>query len=80
MSQRTVTDEAGRKWTCTGQVIAGGTDAPNMQQGRDVQLLCVTESVVTPVPLTVGWQWERMAPNGLARLISDASPVPRRLI
>jgi hypothetical protein len=25
----------------------------------------------------VGWQWERMSDNGLARIINLASPVPR---
>jgi hypothetical protein len=47
-------------------------------QGRDVVLGCVTPSVGEPVHVTVGWQWESMAAPGLARLISQASPVPRR--
>jgi hypothetical protein len=29
--------------------------------------------------LTVGWQWTKMADNGLARLIADASPMPRKV-
>jgi hypothetical protein len=45
--------------------------------GRDVVLTCSTPSVSDPVLLTVGWQWEKMAPNGLARMITLASPVPR---
>jgi hypothetical protein len=75
MSQRTVKDEAGREWTCTGQEAVG---LPDEQQGRDVVLVCETESVTDPVQLTVGWQWEKMSVNGLARLISAASPVPRK--
>jgi hypothetical protein len=27
--------------------------------------------------VTVGWKWETMSNNGLARIISLASPVPR---
>jgi hypothetical protein len=76
MTQRTVTDAAGRTWTCTAQEPAAGSNSEH--QGRDVVLLCETESVDGTVELTVGWQWEQMAPNGLARLISQASPVPRR--
>jgi hypothetical protein len=45
--------------------------------GRDVVLTCSTPSVSEPVLLTVGWQWEKMASNGLARMITLASPVPR---
>jgi len=40
-------------------------------------LACATPSVADPVRLTVGWQWESMAPAGLARLINLASPAPR---
>jgi hypothetical protein len=47
------------------------------KEGRDVVLTCATPSVADPVRLTVGWQWEKMAANGLARMISLASPVPR---
>jgi hypothetical protein len=76
MAGRTVTDSAGRTWTCaTEDTGAEGTGTP---QGRDVVLACVTPSVVDPVRITVGWQWESMAAPGLARLISQASPVPRR--
>jgi hypothetical protein len=28
--------------------------------------------------VTVGWKWESMSDNGLARIVSLASPVPRR--
>jgi hypothetical protein len=40
--------------------------------GRDVILLCTTPSVPSPVRLTVGWQWLKMAEKGLARLIEAA--------
>ncbi|HYD55169.1 MAG TPA: hypothetical protein VEA99_21210 [Gemmatimonadaceae bacterium] len=74
MTDRTVTDSAGRTWTCTTEL--DGTDETS--QGRDVVLACATPSVSEPVRLTVGWQWESMAATGLARLIAQASPVPRR--
>jgi hypothetical protein len=56
------------------------TDAEGVapHQGRDVALTCATPSVAAPVKLTVGWQWEAMSENGLARLLNQASPVPRR--
>ena len=75
MMKRTVTDTNNRTWTCTAPVSAGaaGTD-----HGRDVVLSCVTESVKAPVKVTIGWQWEKMSDNGLARMIELASPVPRR--
>jgi hypothetical protein len=69
---RTVTDTDDRTWTCTPQ---SGVDTA---QGRDVILSCVTESVAAPVRVTVGWQWEKMADNGLARMIALAAAVPRR--
>lgn len=49
-----------------------------MAEGKDVSILCTTASVTVPVRLTVGWQWTKMADNGLARLITAASPVPRK--
>lgn len=72
MTNRTVTDSAGREWTCA---VASGSDTEH--QGRDVVLSCATASVPKPVSVTVGWQWESMANNGLARIISLASPVPK---
>ena len=75
MADRTVTDSAGRTWTCASEVVEGAGAAP--AQGQDVVLSCVTPSVSEPVRITVGWQWERMAAPGLARLISQASPAPR---
>ena len=62
---RTVTDTEGRVWTC----IPGGAQ----KQGQDVVLTCSTESIAEPVTITVGWQWEKMAPKGLARLILAAA-------
>lgn len=66
MSNRTVTDEDGRVWTC---IPAIGT---KLARGRDVVLSCTTPTVEKPVMLTVGWQWEKMAERGLARLIVQA--------
>jgi hypothetical protein len=43
------------------------------RQGQDIVLACTTPTVTEPVMITVGWQWERMAPKGLARLISAAA-------
>ncbi len=75
MAERIVKDANGREWTCTSQPDAdGGTGST---QGRDVVLRCETSSVDGPVNVKVGWQWESMAPNGLARLVSHASPVPK---
>jgi hypothetical protein len=75
MSGRTVTDSAGRTWTCATEA----TEADGVaSQGRDVVLACVTPSVSEPVRITVGWQWESMAAPGLARMINLASPAPRR--
>lgn len=75
MAERIVTDATGRTWTCTAAAPAGGGA---VHEGQDVALTCVSPAAEAPVTITVGWQWERMAPNGLARLIADASPAPRR--
>ena len=75
MANRTVTDSTGRIWTCATDVT--GAEGAEAAQGRDVMLACATPSVADPVRLTVGWQWESMAPAGLARLINLASPAPR---
>ena len=74
MADRTVTDSADRTWTCVAE-SAGAEDAGQM--GRDVVLICSTPSVADPVRVTVGWQWESMSANGLARIINQASPVSR---
>ena len=76
MANRTVTDSGGRTWTCETDPTA--VEPSDSTQGRDVVLSCATASVAAPVQLTVGWQWETMAASGLARLLSQASPVPRR--
>lgn len=75
MADRTVTDSTGRTWTCD---VDSGGDAQEASQGRDVVLACVTPSVAEPVHITVGWQWEKMAPAGLARMLTLASPAPKR--
>ena len=64
---RTVTDTEGRVWTC----IPGGKGAGN--RGQDIVLTCTTPSITGQVTITVGWQWEKMAPKGLARLILAAA-------
>jgi hypothetical protein len=63
---RTVTDEDGRVWSLSPETKR----TPAF--GRDVVLLCSTPSVPTPLRLTVGWQWLKMAEKGLARLIAAA--------
>jgi hypothetical protein len=70
MTTRTVTDAGGREWTCVA-------NASIEAMGKDVVLSCTTPSVTDPVLVTVGWQWESIAPNGLARMITLASPPPR---
>jgi hypothetical protein len=64
---RTVTDEDGRVWSLSPE------NKRTPAFGRDVVLLCTTPSVPTPLRLTVGWQWLKMAEKGLARLIAAAS-------
>jgi hypothetical protein len=76
MASRTVTDSVGRTWTCATNPTA--IEPSESTQGRDVVLSCATASVADPVQLTVGWQWASMAESGLARLLSQASPAPRR--
>jgi hypothetical protein len=75
MSNRTVKDAEDRTWTCTPQPSTG---AAGVGEGRDVVLSCTTESVARPVRVTVGWQWLKMADNGLARMIALASPIAKR--
>lgn len=76
MAGRTVTDSAGRAWTCVPTTTTSAHDSGPM--GKDVVLTCSTPSVAEPARVTVGWQWETMSDNGLARIITLASPVPRR--
>lgn len=71
MSERIVKDKEGRIWTCstsTGPV--NGAPGP---VGRDVKLVCSTPTLPAPVTVTVGWGWEKMSENGLARLIVAAA-------
>jgi hypothetical protein len=72
-NSRNITDVGGRSWACRQDDVVHGTNT----EGRDVSILCTTASVTVPVRLTVGWQWMKMAEGGLARLIVDASPIPR---
>ena len=74
MANRTVTDVNGREWTCVPTVTAADGEE---RMGKDVVLSCSTPSVSEHVSLTVGWQWESMSANGLARMLAQASPVPR---
>jgi hypothetical protein len=75
MASRNVKDVGGRTWACRQDDAVHGLP----KEGRDVSILCTTATVHVPVRLTVGWQWSTMADNGLARLITDASPVPRNV-
>ena len=73
MAARSVTDSGGRTWACRQDNVDHV-----MKEGQDVSILCTTATVHVPVRLTVGWQWTKMADNGLARMIAEASPVPRK--
>ena len=75
MTSRNVTDSTGRTWACRQDDIQHYTTKE--AQGRDVSILCTTPSVHVPLRLTVGWQWLTMADNGLARIITEASPAPK---
>lgn len=66
MNARNVKDEDGRLWSVSPE----NRRTPAM--GRDVVLLCTTPSISSPVRLTVGWQWLKMAERGLARMIVSA--------
>ena len=74
MNSRNVTDADGRKWACRQD----DPDHTEIKEGQDVSILCTTATVSIPVRITVGWQWSKMADNGLARLIATASPMPRK--
>ena len=76
MASRSVTDSSGRVWACR-QDDESTFILQEPQLGRDVSILCTTAMVTVPLRLTVGWQWHTMAENGLARIISDASPAPK---
>ena len=66
MSSRQVTDEEGRVWECKPE----SAGAP----GCDVNLVCTTPSLRTPLRLKVSWQWAKIAEKGLARMIAAAAP------
>ena len=66
MSSRQVTDEDGRVWECKAESAA--------LPGRDVNLVCTTAGLLTPMKLKVSWRWAQMAEKGLARLIAAAAP------
>jgi hypothetical protein len=72
---RNVTDTADRVWACTQDGIVPQTAV----EGQDVGVSCTTPSVAGPVHLKVGWQWAKMSDNGLARMITLASPAPRKV-
>jgi phage gp45-like len=72
MPSRNVTDAEGRTWVCKQEGADGA-----LKEGQDVNIVCTTATVTAPLKLSVGWQWTKMADNGLARLIATASPVPR---
>ena len=71
MNSRNVRDSGGRSWACRQD------DDAVQKEGQDVSILCTTPSVHVPLRITVGWQWMTMSENGLARIITDKSPVPR---
>ena len=73
MPSRNVTDAGGRLWACREDNKVEST----MREGQDVSILCTTATVTVPLRLTIGWKWTTMAENGLARINTEASPVPR---
>jgi hypothetical protein len=72
MAERTVKDKEGRVWTCSTATGPLSTDDAG-PVGRDVKLVCSTPTLPAPVTVTVGWGWEKMSENGLARLIVAAA-------
>ena len=66
MSSRQLTDEEGRVWECKPE----SAGAP----GSDVNLVCTTLTLRTPLRLKVSWQWAKIAEMGLARMIAAAAP------
>ena len=73
MHKRTITDDEGREWVCTSKTAAGAKAGDKGQMGIDVTLSCTTPSLPEPVVITVGWNWEQMSENGLARMVSQAA-------
>ena len=78
MAQRTVTDDSGRIWTCNAIGAPAKVGETSRPMGLDVKLSCTTTSIASPVSVTVGWGWETIADNGLARMIALAAPVAKR--
>jgi hypothetical protein len=66
MSSRKVTDEEGRVWECKPEAAA--------TPGGDVNLICTTAGLASPLRLKVSWQWATIAERGLARMIAAAAP------
>ena len=66
MSSRKVTDEEGRDWECKPET--GETP------GSDVNLVCTTPGLTTPLRVKVSWNWAKIAEKGLARMIAAAAP------
>ena len=66
MSSRKVVDEDGRVWDCKSEAA----EAP----GRDVNLVCTTKGLPSPLRLKVSWRWAKIAEKGLARMIAAAAP------
>jgi hypothetical protein len=66
MSSRRVTDEEGRVWECKAE----SAETP----GSDVNLVCTTNGLPTPLRMKVSWQWAKIAERGLARMIAAAAP------
>ena len=66
MSSRRVVDEDGRVWECKSEAA----EVP----GRDVNVVCTTKGLPTPLRLTMSWGWVKIAEKGLARMIAAAAP------
>ena len=74
MARRIVTDDSGREWTCEAIPAAVKKGQAARPMGLDVKLTCTTPTLASPVSVTVGWGWETVADNGLARMIALAAP------
>ena len=66
MSSRRVVDEDGRVWECKSEAA----EVP----GRDVNVVCTTKGLPTPMRLKMSWGWVKIAEKGLARMIAAAAP------
>lgn len=67
MTVRKVIDEDGRAWDCKPEEAAA-------VPGRDVNLVCTTPTIRSPLKVKVSWHWAKMAEKGLARMIAAAAP------